>query len=82
MPIISAHLRTYPVQPERQAGHRCGEGDTGDYTLCGLAHDAHDTGDEETIIIIARKGETVNCPNCLNHIRYVINSFPNNRFRG
>lgn len=40
-----------------------------EYTLCGFAVDAHETGDHSEPIVFAKPGETINCPEC----RVVIN---------
>lgn len=36
----------------------------GEYTMCGHACDAFDTGDHDVPIEFAEKGEIITCPDC------------------
>lgn len=43
-----------------------------DYTLCGLAQDAFDTGDADEPVVVAQAGELVTCEYChsvIDHVR-------------
>lgn len=42
-----------------------------EYSLCGVAYDAFDTGDAESPVAIAKKGQTITCPDCRNVIAEV-----------
>lgn len=49
-----------------------GEGPTagGDYTMCGLASDAYESGDESAPVVIAGPGELITCKGCRAVIAY------------
>ena len=36
----------------------------GEFTVCGFAFDAHDSGDHDEPIVFAGNGEAVTCPEC------------------
>ena len=55
---------TSPVNPE--------------FTLCGDAFDAYESGDSERPIIFAKQGERVNCEQCLIVIIEIRNTYTNN----
>lgn len=43
-----------------------------EFTMCGVAYDAFDTGDAEEPIVFAKDGETVTCTDCrrvINHAK-------------
>lgn len=42
-----------------------------EFTLCGLAFDAHDSGDHDEPVIMAAPGQLVNCVECRAVIDYV-----------
>jgi len=49
-----------------------GEGPTagGDYTMCGLALDAYESGDESEPVVMAAPGELITCKGCRAVIAY------------
>lgn len=65
----------------RKAGDKCGGNVSGDYTLCGLAHDTNDTYGEENITFVTDK-QKVTFPDCLEFINYVFDNFGDSTRRG
>lgn len=41
-----------------------------EFTACGVAFDAHDSGDYDEKIVFAASGESVNCPHCAAVVAY------------
>lgn len=44
--------------------HRSAPGQGGEYTACGMAFDAHDSGDEDEPIVFAEPGKVYDCAEC------------------
>jgi len=53
-----------------------------DYTLCGLAHEAHEDGVNDEIVETARNGETVECLDCCSVIKHCHQYFQSNAIAG
>ena len=51
-----------------------------EYTLCGDAFDAYESGDSDAPIVIAKMNQTVTCPKCRNVIVWVKMNFKNFRY--
>lgn len=52
--------------------HAKGTASGGEYSLCGLAFDAHETGDADEPVEFAEAGELVTCVECrdvIDHVR-------------
>lgn len=43
----------------------------GEFTLCGIAFDAHDSGDADEPVVFANPGQAVDCEDCRRIIDYV-----------
>jgi hypothetical protein len=52
-----------------------GAGHLAEYTLCGLAFDAHEAGDCDEPVEESASGETVSCPECRAVIVHVRSTF-------
>lgn len=50
-----------PLEPMHLAAPLAG----GEYTLCGVAYDAHASGDVASPILIDQPGDPITCPECL-----------------
>lgn len=44
--------------------HAISPAGSGEFAACGLAFDAHDSGDHDEPVIFAGAGEAVTCPEC------------------
>jgi len=44
--------------------HVAAPGNGGEFTACGLAYDAHESGDHNEPVVFAGEGETVTCGKC------------------
>lgn len=53
--ISPVHLSDYPY---------------GDYTACGMASDACESGDEDEMVLFAKPGEVATCPKCQGVVDY------------
>lgn len=51
--------------------HAKGLASGGEFTLCGIAFDAHDSGDVDEPVVFAAPGQTVDCEDCRIVIDYV-----------
>lgn len=58
----------------------CAPSAIAEYTLCGMAFDAHESGDADEPIVMAKRGEIVTCEDCRGVIKYVKRSFKRNRY--
>jgi hypothetical protein len=52
----------------------------GEYTLCGLAFDAYESGDHHELVVEARPGELVTCKECRAAIDHARSQFKGYRF--
>lgn len=52
-----------------------------EFTVCGDAFDAHESGDSERPIVFAKRFETVTCPNCLAILKELRQSYKVNGYR-
>lgn len=43
----------------------------GEFTLCGMAFDAHESGDADEPVVFAHQGQIITCPDCRTIINYV-----------
>lgn len=59
--------------------HAQGAGNA-EYSLCGFAFDAHDSGDSAEPIVFAQAGEQVTCQRCRAQIDHVRNHFRRYRY--
>lgn len=57
-----------------------GEG-LGEFALCGLAFDAHDSGDVDEPVEFAEPGKLVTCPDCKHVLDYVRENFRGYRYK-
>ena len=57
-----------------------GDSHTPEYTLCGLAVDAFESGDHHESIVFAKHRETVTCEDCRRAIDHARRSFKGYRF--
>lgn len=46
-----------------------------EFTMCGMAFDAFESGDADAPIVFAERGETVTCKDCRDAIDHVRKSF-------
>lgn len=53
---------------------------TGEFAVCGLAFDAHDSGHVDEPVVFAQPGQRVTCPACLQVIEYVRLNFRGCRY--
>ncbi|WP_186058673.1 hypothetical protein [Burkholderia gladioli] len=51
--------------------HAEGPASTSEFTLCGIAFDAQDSGDIDEPIVFAKAGQVVDCEDCRRIIDYV-----------
>ena len=47
----------------------------GEYTLCGIAFDAYESGDSDELIVFVQPFETITCEQCRTAIKYVRDNF-------
>jgi hypothetical protein len=47
----------------------------GEHAMCGLAFDAHDSGDHSVPVVFAKPGEVVTCETCRMYIEHVFARF-------
>lgn len=52
-----------------------------EFTLCGFAFDAHDSGDADEPIIFAKRGEVVTCEECRAVIDYIRQHYRGGSYR-
>ncbi|CAA2409827.1 hypothetical protein [Xanthomonas phage Suba] len=50
--------------------HGTDPGQGSEFTICGIAFDAHDSGDYDRTIEFAQPGEVITCPECRKVIAY------------
>lgn len=56
-------------------------GERQEFTLCGMAPEAFETGDADEPVVIAEPGEAISCPTCCRTIDYVRRNFRAYRYR-
>jgi len=55
--------------------HAMGDGNGGEFTICGMAFDAYESGDADEQVVFAKPKEVVTCKECRAAIDYVKSAF-------
>lgn len=53
-----------------------------EFTICGMAFDAHDSGDAAEPIVVAEVGQMVTCPTCRDTIDHARTAFKRYHYTG